>query len=507
MSCGLQPQRPSKAPARAVPLEPAFDPVLSLLPRWLPLAVITLVAFWLRTHQLARRRMHAAEANQAGKAGELLETGRYVFDPRDHHGPTLYYAVLPVAWLRGEHTLARLSETTVRLVPALAGTLAVVLLAVFATPLGRWPALIAAALLALSPPAVYYSRDFIQETLLLTFTLGGCICAQRWWRDGRLRWALAAGACLGLMQATKASAPLFALAALLAAIVAGGNRPTSARWGRDLGLAMGAAFAVAALLYASFGTHLAGIPDALAAYAYAWGRVTGPSGHEKPWWYYLQLFGWHRDGGLLWHHLTFTAAALAGLGVALFTRQKYLRGIALYTGLIFCALSCVAYKTPWHAIHAVPGMALLGAGAFAALAHRPWGRLLAGAALMLTFLSLGQQTRLAAFQRPADARNPYAYVHSSPDVLKVRDLAAAALARTPDKPIRIISEEYWPLPWYLRGLPRVGYWSAPPAECDGALLIVSATQADVVRTRLRDRYRESFLGLRPGVLCVIMTPE
>lgn len=479
----------------------------SFLPRWLPLAVITLVAFWLRTHELARRPMHADEANQAVKAGELLETGRYVFDPRDHHGPTLYYAMLPFAWLRGEHTLAQLSETTVRLVPAFAGTLAVVLLAAFAAPLGRWTALGAAALLALAPPAVYYSRDFIQETLLLTFTLGGWVCVQRWWYDGRLRWALAAGICGGLMQATKASAPLFVVAALVTVFAAGAGRPASTRWPRDLGLALGAACTVAALLYASFGTHVAGLGDALRVYTHAWGRVTGPSGHEKPWWYYLQLFGWRREGGLLWHQLAFSAAALGGVGTALLTRQRSLCGILLYTVLIFGALSLVAYKTPWHAIHVVPGMALLAAGGFAALARLPFGRALAGVSLALVLASLAQQTWLAAFLRPADARNPYAYVHSSPDVLKFRALAETALARAPGRPVRIISEEYWPLPWYLRGLPRVGYWSTPPADCDGALLIVSATQADAVRARLRDRYRESFLGLRPGFLCAIMIPE
>ncbi|MGH7944712.1 MAG: hypothetical protein ACREF9_06865, partial [Opitutaceae bacterium] len=96
--------------------------------RWLPLALVTLVAFWLRTHDLDRRPMHADEANQAVKLGQLLDAGHYEFDPRDHHGPTLYYAAVPVAWLRGERSLATLTETSVRLVPALFGTFSVVLL-------------------------------------------------------------------------------------------------------------------------------------------------------------------------------------------------------------------------------------------------------------------------------------------------------------------------------------------------------------------------------------------
>ena len=43
------------------------------------------------------RPMHGDEANQAVRTGMLLETGRYDYDPQDHHGPSLYWLTLPVA--------------------------------------------------------------------------------------------------------------------------------------------------------------------------------------------------------------------------------------------------------------------------------------------------------------------------------------------------------------------------------------------------------------------------
>ncbi len=472
--------------------------------RWLPLALVALAALWLRTHDLALRPMHADEANQAVKTGELLEHGRYAFDPHDHHGPTLYYAALPIAWLRGETTLATLSETTVRLVPALAGTLAVIFLFLLAQPLGRWPALAAAALMAVAPASVYYSRYFIQETLLVTFTLALFICSQRWWQTGLTRWAIAAGACIGLMQATKASAPLFLVAALVAVIVTLRPRPMTRRPRRDVIVALVAALAVAALFYSSFGTHFSGLRDALGTYTAVSARAATGSGHEKPWWYYLSFFGWHREGGLLWQQLAFSTLAFCGVLVAFATPQKILRCAALYTFIIVVALSLAPYKTPWHTVHLVPGFAFLAAGALAALPLRLFAFATAGIVLALQY----KQTQLAAFLRPADARNPYAYVHSSPDVLKIRALAKAALTRTPAAPIRIISEEYWPIPWYLRALPQasVGYWSTPPAASDGALIIASSTQAVAMRPLLRARYHESYLGLRPGFLLVVFTP-
>ncbi|HYP17890.1 MAG TPA: flippase activity-associated protein Agl23 [Opitutus sp.] len=500
-----------------------------LLRRWLPLLLLTLVACWLRTHNLARRPMHADEANQAVKTGELLETGRYVFDPRDHHGPTLYYAALPLAWVRGESTLAELSETTVRLVPAIAGTLSVVLLYALvnsfagssraaARPAGTSQrastvALVAAAFLAVCPPAVYYSRYFVQETLLATFSLAAFFCARRWQLAGRLSWSIATGAAVGLMLATKASAPLFLVAAALALFVTRprANAPPSSSTGQKrlvpLLAAALAGITVAAVFYSSFGSHIAGLRDALGAYTQGGERAVGATGHEKPFGYYAALFGWQKSGGLVFHQTGFTLLALVGGAVAVRPwnsqpeQQRFVRASLVYLAIVALTLSLVPYKTPWHVVHLLPAVAVLAAFALEAL--RPVG-LAAAAATAVLFLQ-ASQTRLVAFQRPADARNPYAYVHSAPDVLKVRALTEAARLQFPTAPVRVIGDEYWPLPWYLRGLPQVGYWTSPPKECDGALVIVSEPHADEVRARLRGRYRESLIGLRPGVLCVVFT--
>jgi uncharacterized protein (TIGR03663 family) len=509
--------------------------------RWLPLMLVAVLGFWLRTRDLERRPMHADEANQAVKLGELLDRGHYSFDPRDHHGPTLYYAALPMAWARGEHSLATLTEKTVRLVPAFFGTVSILLLVALGTALCRddsegdaapssavcWPALAAGMFMAVSPPAVYYSRYFIQESLLVTFTLATVASVRNLWRSGLTRWAIAAGASVGLMQATKASAPLFLFAAFVAATMASrfsrhspnARRDSPERDNRSVRsrsrlqsatIALLAALVTASLLYSSFGTNPAGLRDALAVYGQAitrFGADSAPTGHEKPWWYYLRMFGWYREGGLVWHQAAFSSLALAGLVVAFARPGKFLRGVAIYTFVIVAAFSFFAYKTPWHTVHFVPGLALLAAGALAAVTRLRTGRFVAVAFGLLVTATLYQQTGRAAFLRPADQRNPYAYVHSSFDVLKYRGLAEAAAARSPEQPIRVISEEYWPLPWYLRGIPRVGFYSSPPEDCDGALVIVSATQADAVRARLRQKYRESFLGLRPGFVCILFTPE
>lgn len=475
--------------------------------RWIGLAVIVAVAAWLRLSGLADRPMHADEANQAVKLGHLLENGEYRFDPNDHHGPTLYYLGLIPAWIRGQGTLADLDETTVRLTPAVAGTLGVLFLGLLVgrvNPAAGW---IAAALMAVSPITVYYSRYFIQETLLSTFFLWGLYAFARWRQGNSWRWAIGAGVALGLMVATKATAPLFVLLALAALIGAWwierrtrsdtAAQPPPRLDHQKLLAGLVVAGAVAALFYSSFFRNPDGLRDAIRTYSLMGERVAGGNAHDKSTLYYLNLLGWEKSGGYIWNQLP--SSVLSILGLLLIFARRSVAGIfvALYGLAWFGVVSLTPYKTPWILIHGVPVLA-----AWAALGVSPW--VARGVVVRLAVVAMVAgvvswqlaEVRMMVFRRPADPRNPLAYVHTSPDVVRVQALAAASQAG----PIRVITPEYWPLPWYLRGRQDVGYWTEVPAQCDAGLLLVAPEWAATVRDRLNGSYEESYLGLRPGVI-------
>jgi uncharacterized protein (TIGR03663 family) len=494
----------------------------------------------LRTCELSRRPMHADEANQAVKTGELLETGQYVFDPGDHHGPTLYYFGVAAARLRGQRTLAALNETTVRAVPAAFGVLSILLVACLVkvgtggSPVrlrsgatqsedGRASraslpseSILAAALLAVTPPAVYYSRFYIHETLLLTFVLLAFLGYLRWTATRSLGWATATGLAAGCAFATKETAGLFFIAAGIATFCAragsevGHSRiaresdPTVGRWRHGLAIAF-SAILVAALFYSSFGRNFAGLRDAWIAPWRGLQRATSSGGHEKPWWYYVSVLTYQRNGGLVWHQVLLVVLALIGATTA--WRRVIVRWTVVYVIVVLAAFSIVPYKTPWNVIPLMPALAVLAAAGVMSIGRLRTGRLVAGAFAFLTLATLLSQTYRTSFRYSSDARNPFAYVHSSPDVTKYRAMVEAALAANPAAPVRVVSTEYWPLPWYLRGLPRIGYWTTPPAECDGALIIAEADWADAIRERLHGKYREKFLGLRPGFAMVVFSPE
>ncbi len=112
--------------------------------------------------------------------------------------------------------------------------------------------------------------------------------------------------------------------------------------------------------------------------------------------------------------------------------------------------------------------ALAGVG-FAALVETTRSRAMRGvlaAALAIGIVQLGWQAWRAAVTYAADPRNPYVYAQTVPDAVRmaarIRDLAALHADGTRMQ-VSVIAPPYeqWPLPWYLRTMPNVGYWTAP----------------------------------------------
>ena len=83
---------------------------------------------------------------------------------------------------------------------------------------------------------------------------------------------------------------------------------------------------------------------------------------------------------------------------------------------------------------------------------------------------LGWQAFSGSFRFAADPRNPYVYAHTGTDVFtivaRLKDLARAHPDGTA-LPVQIISRQnLWPLPWYLRGFSRVGWWNGVSEQAE-----------------------------------------
>jgi uncharacterized protein (TIGR03663 family) len=434
-----------------------------------------------------------------------------------------------VVALSGRPDFADRREADYRLAIAVFGAAMVLLLALLGDGMGRAATLVAAALTALSPALVYYSRYYIQETLLAFFTLGALACGWRYTRAPSIGWAAATGLCVGLMVATKETA-ILSFAAAAAALWAtvrrarlDGGDPAGSRGrgnAKAIGVALSVALFIAVLLLSNFFTNLSAPVDYLRSFAPWMGRAHGTDLHRHPCDYYLWVLLWpHRQqGGLMITEALIVFLALIGTAAALSRRPllppeahpDLLRFIALYTLLLTALYSAIPYKTPWCVLTFLNGLILLaGIGAVVLVQHLTGKPAKIAVCLFLAagLGHLGWQAYQASYVDFADSHNPYAYAPTSPEVVEL-SRKVEALARVDPQGDRMVIQVassdgyYWPLPWYLRRFPNVGYWTGHLSEDPVAPAVLASPEFDAELTQRLDatHLMTGYFALRPGAL-------
>ncbi len=492
-------------------------------PVWLAVGLMIAAAGALafRLPLLDLRPMHGDEANQAIKTGKLTDEGVYRYDPRDHHGPTLYYLAALSARLGGHADFAETTEFTYRIVPVVFGVALILLLWPLREALGAQAALIAGLLLAVSPAFVFYSRYFIQEMLLVFLTLGLIVSGWRYALRPSIGLAVGVGVCAGLMHATKETCVL-AFASMAVAGVASmpGPRVTGvARIDkRHAAIALGAAVAVSVVLFSSFFTYARGPLDSVLTYGNYLERADGAGLHDKPWYYYLGLLAFTQRGpGPMWFSEgAVLLLALAGAMAIAFRKtaagnSRFLRFLALYTLFLTLGYSIVPYKTPWSMLSFYCGIALLAGVGGAALLRVPGNRgvrfvVAGGIAAILGHL--GYESWQTSYVYPADPANPYVYAHTSTAHMRLVERMEQMAAVAPEGRGLLVAvvqpdRDYWPLPWYMRKFNHAGYFDALPVGLEPAVIIAAPALGDDLVARFGETHTYEMQGLRPGVLRVV----
>lgn len=470
-----------------------------------------------RLPALSNRVVHGDEAVHMYKCNELWQTGHYAYDPHEYHGPTPYYLTLPALWMRGAADWRDTTAGTFRIVPVIAGLALVLAMGLLADGIGRRSAIVAAILAAVSPPLVYYSRYYIQETLLTTFAMLAIVCGWRYVVSRRRAWAIGTGVGLGLMHATKETAIIMygALAAAGVGVAlwqrgAPIKLPATAQRGTPLRIAIPIALICALLvstfLFTSFFSNATGPLDALQAYTtYANRAVAGD--HLHPWHMYLRLLCWTDHPG--------TPAFTSGLTLLLATvgiiavctnrlppgaTPALARFVVLYAAILLTIYSAIPYKTPWCALGPLHGLILLAGIGAATLLHAA-GRPTVRAAILVVIAAgtvhMAWQAHAATTWLAGDPRNPWAYAHPVSGIHRMVQYLDR-LNAVVDRPlvIKVLLQNEWPLPWYLRQYDRVGYWNTIPDDPDADIVLVSQRWADDFSAVSQNTYSSSTYGLR-----------
>jgi uncharacterized protein (TIGR03663 family) len=489
---------------------------------FLLLTLITIGALALRTTDLDLRPMHTDEAIQADILRNLKETGNYTYRPEDYHGPVLIFSALPLTIGK---TYTDITERDLRLVPAIYGIALVLLTFLFRRWLGTIPALIAAALTAISPMMVFYSRYFIMELPMLCFLAGFLITFIRYLETKQLPWLLIAAACGALMHATKETFVL-SMAAMFPAIIALFLTRTAKFPKLPIKhLIIGAAFSLflSAAIFSNFFQNPKAIADSYTTYFGYSGRAEG-SGHEKPWHYYIKLLTWTKmEGRFLWSEALVIGLAAAGAIAAFLwktpslTTQRFTRFLAVYAVTTLVIYSIIPYKTPWSImcfLHACILLAGYGAHAILTALRLRGLQVIASILLLAAATQLTAQTLRANFPSKKgrlhlyadENRNPYLYSQTTRRLITKIVETVKEIAET-DTPILIVHPETaWPLPWYFRAFTKVGYFtdtSQLPEKIDVPILIIDETYAADINTRLTKEYVKEFANLREDSLLIL----
>jgi uncharacterized protein (TIGR03663 family) len=440
-------------------------------------AAILLLAFALRVYALEMKPLHHDEGVNGFFLTGLLREGRYIYDPKNYHGPTLYYLTLPFVALAGLHTFL------VRLVTALFGVGVVWLVLALRRRVGTIAALVAALLVAVSPACVFYSRYFIHEMPFVFFTMGFVVAALRFWEKGAVRDLLLASASASLMFATKETAFIsvgtLGLAWLTAELwwrVRGGGQRSKYAWAppatengfaklKREGTAATAIIAAVALFafiwvafYSSFFTNSKGVFwDSFQAFV-LW-KETGMSAfHRKPWYTYVSWL-WQEDAAIL-------VLGYLGALVALFERRlnRFVLFAAAWGFGLLAAYSIIRYKTPWLALNFLVPMAL-AAGYFvqtfgvwvSSVPGRSWRAATALAVAAASF-SINHMIVINFLDYDKD-KHPYVYSQTQRQLHDlIREIELVGMrAGTKEPAFSTASPEYWPMPWYTRNNPNAGY--------------------------------------------------
>lgn len=431
--------------------------------------------------RLGLRPLAHDEAIDANFAWQARSGAIMRYDPV-YHGPLRFYL---------EGFVLRFLGTTpgwTRLVAALAGIAATVIIAGSVRVLGRVGAPIAALVFAISPTVLTVTRTGREDSLVVLVSLGLLLVIAHALVEPRPRDIVVAGALLAASFALKETTFLFGFAALCfivgmlvrcAIAPDGASRAAVTRLralGREPWLWSGTIFLLVFLfVFTSAFRYAHGFSSGLFDGVRYWWRQHDVRRGSQRWFFYATIYSAYE-----WLLL-----GLASVGLYIAVRRHSLIGawFATMTVVQFILYSWAGEKFAWLAVHPlVPAALLAGVGA-QALSERyatTTQRQLIAASFALVALGTLFVGVRPAITHGADPRELLVTVQTSTDVPTIADRLAAGQRAGAIKTILVDQRDggAWPWAWYLHSLDGVAYVvadsNALPTGYDA--MIVSAAE-------------------------------
>lgn len=245
---------------------------------------------------------------------------------------------------------------------------------------------------------------------------------------------------------------------------------------------------------------------------------------SEPFWYYVNLLGVSKNGGVNFGELPICLLALVGTLRAAFVffrkddgvekrRAAYALFCALNAAVQIAVLSSLTYKTPWLLLSPMVFVCAAAGYAIGWLLESRRAAVWIASAALLAGLGYWQYllTANATLRYAQDPRNPMIFAHTVGDYKNLLKRIASAEKFSEykgDIPVAFImgGESPWPAPWDLRNYRNAGFWGAeiPQNLADFEVIVCAPQTADAVEKLLQGKgYTTEFFGLRNNVLLTV----
>ena len=402
--------------------------------------VIIILAVISRLSFLDLRVLHHDEGVNYFFSQKIIAGEGYRYDSTNYHGP-LYFFLIALSFL-----FFGISEFSLRLPAALFGIALVLIPFLWKRNAIRneFNKYVASFLLLISPSLLYYSRYSIHEIAFVLFSLIAVYSFTLILENSNLKYLPLFAVSLALLFTIKETA-IIMLFILFVMILINFKRIKRIDFKEDYHLISFSIllFAVVyVLLFTSFFTNPYGIVDSVRGFLPWTGRGIEGAGHDKPFYYYVLI--------LLRYEWPIFILSLFGAYHSYKLRSNvFLLNLSMLFVLSLVIYSLIPYKTPWLIINITAPMCLLAA---IGLKNIKIDELKKNFKILFFVLILAGLVYLAYFSvnlnfvKPWQQENKFAYVHTDKDILNMVE----KINEQEDKSaIFIVSDEYWPLPFYL----------------------------------------------------------
>ena len=411
------------------------------------IAALMLLAFLVRVIILDARPMDHDEGVVAYLAYLLFKNGYYRYDPA-FHGPFIYFATAALFKLFGD------SEIVTRLLVVFFS-----LIGIFtAIKMERWMgkgAWIFALVLTFSPSILYYSRYYRNDMIVLPAFLVVIYAYLRWCESGRERYVYLATLFFAIIMTSKENGYIYLATFLSFAFLYGLFSEGASYLKRKLlewDVKKVRICVISAIIFASIFVPLysAGFADMDGVYRATiggiehWVSMHERKDHWKPIYYYSKI--------LLRYEFFTLAIAFAAIPqfwkrIKMASRLEYFAAYWSVTALI--AYHILSHKVPWLLVHMVAPLAMFGS-VYAGKLFDVWENRGFRLSLLIVFIAMLAVSIHINYINYNDAREDLIYIQVQPSAVELADRLKADVDAGKKVLVYEESNDYWPLPWYLR---------------------------------------------------------